>query len=420
VQRFSIALACAAVMVGAATACNPTSLKPGFCHSDKDCPSGKICTAKLRCDTPNDASADSPEVEVGDAADAVDGRDARDAEIMLRCPLSISCADGGYDGGAGVCDEDAGRCVECKDDSHCTRDRNAPICETQVCRPCKTDAECPDPKICMTDGHCAPSDEVMYVEFKSTGTGCGTADGSSANPFCTANEAVSRLASGRDVIVIRGPVNGPMAFTMGVPAVVLGRPNTLSEAGQIATGVGAGIVVSTGVVVLRDLEVRNGGSVGSRGIVASGSSTQLTLSNVRVNLGMGLGIQADTAATLTMRGCTVENNAGSTSGGVGGGGMLLDGASFDIQNTSVTNNGPGMDLMGNVWGGIRISNPVAGSKMNLVTVKDNKQVGISCSGMVSGTGVLATNNVGGVEITNAACGFSSCGTVVTTTCGSQL
>ena len=62
-----------------------------------------------------------------------------------------------------------------------------------------------------------------------------------------------------------------------------------------------------------------------------------------------------------------------------GGGVLLDGAAFDIRNTTITNNGPGQ-AGATAWGGILVNAlPATGpAKLSRVTAMDNKQVGIAC------------------------------------------
>jgi hypothetical protein len=109
--------------------------------------------------------------------------------------------------------------------------------------------------------------------------------------------------------------------------------------------------------------------------------------------------------------CVVANNAK--------GGILLDGATFEIANTTVKGNGPGDDA-GTTWGGMRVKNlPASEPKLlTLVTVQDNNNTGISCAGTVAGTNVSASGNAGGVDITTGTCGFSSCG-LPGPTCGAQ-
>jgi hypothetical protein len=352
-----------------------------------------------------------------DGSDASDGGDVRDASDAADTPPPTCrtnealCTDGGYDGGPGVCERDAGICVECLDDSNCTREPTAPICQDHACRACKTDAECAGPKVCMMDGHCATSDEVVFVEAGSSA--CLPPEGGTTDTYCTLNEGVSHLDAlmGRTTLIVRGPINGPLTIN-GVAGsiLVVGTPTTAGVA-QIGAGVGTtGISVSGAGVIIRDLTVFSGGSAASKGIVATGSTTSLKLINVQVNLGMGLGIQADTGAQLTMDHCTVTGN--------NRGGVMLDGAHFDITNTTISNNGPGTDGMGNVWGGIRVINPPSTDpiRFHLLTVQNNNPVGVSCAGNVTADGVLASGN-SSVDVTDATCGFSSCGSAVTATCG---
>jgi hypothetical protein len=438
VRRATIILA----LAGLTVACNPKSLKPGYCHTTSDCKLGETCNAAKKCEATmdgsmdhSDATSDHPDaMDAGDGGDASDASDAADTPPPTCTTNEALCTDGGYDGSPGVCEREAGVCVECLADGDCARKPTAPICEVaahvcvecladgdcarkptapicevaaHVCRACKTDAECPDPKVCMMDGHCVTSDEAVFVEAGSTA--CLPPDGGTTNTYCTLSEGVSHLdaSMGRTTLIVRGPINGPLTIS-GVPGsiLVVGKPNTAGAA-QIGAGVGTtGITISGSGVTIRDLTVFNGGSATSKGIVATGSTTTLKLLSVQVNLGMGLGIQADTGAQLTMDRCTVMGN--------NKGGILLDAATFDIENTTVTNNGPSADL---TWGGIRVQNLTAAGDgyLKLVTIQGNNPSGVSCEGPISGDGVLATSNVSG-DISQT-CGFMSCGTVMTATCG---
>lgn len=440
-------LAAIAIAV-AVTGCGKT-LRPGFCRVDSDCKPGQSCPngdgGSFQCTgdagVPDTAPTDATDGgdardggEVGDARDGGDGGDASDAAVDVRftCTTSAQCLD--HDGGTGkVCEPDAGDCVEClpTNAGACTGTTKpvclgtacvqclpnmadactgtTPLCVGTTCVRCSKDADCTGPGICMTDGHCAPDGEVVYVEFKQTG--CTGADGSLANPYCTPTEGVSALAANatKKVIAIRGAVNGPMVLAnASATPLVLGRQNALNEAGQIVTAVGTGITVSAGDVLIRGLEVVGGGSASSKGIVASGSSTKLRLVGVKVSLGMGLGIQADNGADLVMDRCIVENNSR--------GGILIDHASFDIRNTTITSNGPGT-LGAITWGGMLISEPASGlNQLQFLTVQNNKAIGISCSVAVSNMGVLASMNLTGDV--NQTCGFSACSTA-SVTCGAQ-
>jgi len=406
VSRLSVVAAFALVL--ATLACNPKSLKSGYCNTSTDCKFDETCNAGTRkCERKTDGSAEHAEAGV-DASDAMDARDASDV-VEVPPPTCrtqpMLCADGGFDGSPGVCEVDAGICVQCLTDGDCAQNSKTPICEAHLCRACKADAECPDPTICMADGHCATVGEVMFVEFNSNG--CPSADGSSANPYCAPNDAVPHVGSGKNVIVIRGPVADRLTLnTAGYSPVIIGK-NSASIPATAATA----IQVLSDTVLIRDLTVTGGTAATSRGILVSGATTALTLWNVQVSLGTGLGIQADTGALLAMDHCTVSGN--------NKGGILADGANFDLKNVTVTTNGPGDD-MGTTWGGLRIKilSGAVSKTLQFVTVQNNNNTGISCTAPVSGTGVSASGNGGGVDITTGTCGFSSCG-APNATCGAQ-
>jgi len=370
VERFWIA--CAAVV--AVAGCNPKSLRPGYCHTSLDCTIGKTCNPKTLMCWDMDASTDT------DGGDARDGGDAKDAEVAPppRCPQTINCADGGYDGSAGVCAIDAGVCVECLEDGDCASKPKTPICEDQLCRACKADSECKaGPGICMfhQDGHCATDDETIYVK---NATGCSMNGGGTKDmPYCNSQDGINAVVGARTLVVMRGPdalTEWAVPTAPTAPVTVIGQSNA-----TVSPGARVGIRVSAGSVYVRDL---------------------------KVSAGSNIGVIAETGADLTMDHCTVSNNSK--------GGIFVDGANFDIKNTTVTGNGPSADL---TWGGIRVQTPLGtgNAKLKLLTVQMNSPSGVSCTGPISGDGVSATQNVSGdVSMT---CGFMSCGAPAPPTCG---
>jgi hypothetical protein len=186
----------------------------------------------------------------------------------------------------------------------------------------------------MTDGHCATSAEVIFVEFKAAG--CPGADGSSAKPFCTPNEGVTQLSVARHVIVIRGAANNQMSLaTSGVAPVIVGKKSGVGVASSIPAGATTALGIASDTVLVRDLAVSNGsvdmGSPISTGVAATGASTKVTLLRVTASLGMGLGVDAEAGALLTMDRCLVQNNSA--------GGVLVNGASYNIQNSIIAANG---------------------------------------------------------------------------------
>ena len=102
--------------------------------------------------------------------------------------------------------------------------------------------------------------------------------------------------------------------------------------------------------------------------------------------------------------CTVSDNTG--------GGILLNGAAFDLRNTTISGNGPGRTGTTS-WGGILVnalppSGSVAG--LNFVTVRSNDGGGIICAGTIQGTGVLSTGNTNALlgQLDSNCGGFTSC------------
>jgi hypothetical protein len=304
-----------------------------------------------------------------------------------------------------------GACVACVGNGDCTT-ATKPICDTtaNTCRPCASDAECPaNPGVCMADGHCAAAGEVIFVQFNSAG--CPSPDGSAAKPYCAPNDAVTALTSTRHIIVIVGAAGDRMKLnTTGLSPVVIGRKDSGGNVGSIPAGPATAVAVSSDTVLIRDLTVNAGTTSTSTGILVTGSSTNVTLIRVMAALGTGLGVDAESGATLAMNGCSVSGN--------GAGGILLNGAAFDIENTTVVKNGPGTFGPTN-WGGVFVNGPPGSgaAKLALISVQNNTPVGISCSSNISTkiSGVLASDN--GVDV-NSTCGFSSCGRP-STTCGAQ-
>jgi hypothetical protein len=248
----------------------------------------------------------------------------------------------------------------------------------------------------MTDGHCATDNETIYVGTAAT-TACSdtTGMGGPSTPVCSAAYGISLAKTGsKSVVLVRGALTPPSpgsTTTIAVPAplTIVGKNNAIIAP---ATGADA-LLITSGDITLRNLTIQ-------------GNAAPAT----------GIGISAAPApgstVTLHMDTCVIANNPG--------GGILLNGAAFDIKNTTVTGNGPNTTTG---WGGISVQNaPASGpTTFNLVSIKDNGQIGLTCAGSIAstdtGTGVLATGNVGGIQITSI-CGITAC-TPASTTCGAQ-
>jgi hypothetical protein len=229
------------------------------------------------------------------------------------------------------------------------------------------------------DGHCAVDDETIYVQQSAacvSGSGPG---GTPMAPYCDLSMVPSVVSSSRNLVVVRGAVNNS-AMSFGANAQ---RLFIVGQKSALIGGVNTGVRVTAGEATIRDVTISTTGA---------------------------LGLQVDTGSTVYLQNVTVKDNLK--------GGILLDGAAFDIRNTTVKNNGPG-DMAGALWGGIRIASPPASGPNLLenVTVQGNTEVGISCTAMVQGTGVLASGNTASLQIT-PTCGITAC-TTAGPTCGAQ-
>jgi hypothetical protein len=193
--------------------------------------------------------------------------------------------------------------------------------------------------------------------------------------------AIAAVASmtTRNLIVVRGPVGSAASgISIGTREISI-----VGQLSAVIAGIDPGLHVTAGDVFVR---------------------------NVKFGPSPSVGCQADVGSTLRLDHVVVTGNSG--------GGILIKSAAFDIQNTTVTNNGPGAEGAIN-WGGILVLNPPAAgpAKLRLVTVQNNMNNGISCSAQLTmASEVLSTGNAS--PDISPTCGFTSCGTA-SATCGAQ-
>jgi hypothetical protein len=215
------------------------------------------------------------------------------------------------------------------------------------------------------DGHCATSGEVIYVQ-NSAGT-CTDTPGSNAGtavqPLCSMLSVATLVSATptRNLVVVRGTVTaGTWVFSDQVAP-------SLSIVGQQSAFLAATTAPAFSM---------QSGSVYMRGVKLTALAS------------MGIGAK---------------------------GGILIDGAAFDIRNTTITKNGPSSDLS---WGGMRVASlPATGSKnLHLVTIQNNNAPGLSCApgAAIQGDGVLASGNSTG-DVTST-CGITAC-VSMSSTCG---
>jgi hypothetical protein len=188
--------------------------------------------------------------------------------------------------------------------------------------------------------------------------------------------------SGKNLVVVRQTVSGSLAWTLtGLPQMTLvgQTTGTLSSTGATAT-----LHVTGGDLYIRNLSLTGGSP----------------------------GLWADGGAIVRLDHDTVSNNTA--------GGILLDGAGFDIKNTTVNNNGANTAGAA-AFGGMRVQNSLTTPKvLALSTISGNQLLGVTCDASASlspsPTTVLVSGTTG-VDIASV-CGFTSCGTA-STTCGAQ-
>jgi hypothetical protein len=307
-------------------------------------------------------------------------------KMCVGCLKTADCS-----GAAPVCDTAAKACVECLATSDCKSDPARPVCDTahHVCVKCSTDTECAaklgaDPGVCLShqDGRCAAAAETIFVE--NDPAKCSDVAGMTGRPdkpLCTMQAGAALLSTGTyDVIIVRGIVPAgtwTLASSAGEISII-GQ-----KSGFLAASASPALSLTNGGLFVRDLQISASAAVG---ISATGGTLRLD--------------------DVTLSACLK-------------GGILLGGAAFDIKNTLITGSGPGTQGS-TTWGGLFVSVlPATGAKsLTRVTIRDNKQVGLTCVGSITGSGVFATGNVGGVDV-NPSCEITPCPTEGPT-CGAAM
>ena len=237
----------------------------------------------------------------------------------------------------------AGQCVGCVEDVSCVQ-RSAPICDktTNACRRCGLDSECitkegADPGVCMShdDGRCATAAETVKTQNGDL------------------QAAISSATAGGKKLVVVAADSDRAVFSGPGKLAIVGKGLVAKPA--IGGGTKPALTVSGGELFLRDLLITN-------------STPGLTATN---------------AALLRMKSCDVTGNTG---------GMLLDGASFEIESSEISDNKIGT-FGTSKWGGILVNNPGTPKRLSQVKILNNKQTGVVCSAPVTLDRVTATGNV---------------------------
>jgi hypothetical protein len=391
-----------------------TKLNPGRCDQQSDCTTGTCNLSTKVCELGGGGGGSGGAGGLGGAKAGTGGKPFSCADTL--CPAATPICDMAAGSCKSCVGEDSnacktldssrphclataattdggapqGSCVECLTNADCSG--TTPICSpgSHTCVHCGPDSDCAGvgPAVCLTDGHCATESETIFVQKDSatcsdapaTSDG-GATVGTRVHPFCSMQPVKGVLSLPRDLIVVTGTVSGAdwtYANDVGGDLSIVGQGGAATITGSASPA----FATQDGGVYIRSITFSPSASIGIKA----------------------------TGGFLSLERVTVDSCKG--------GGILLDGASFHIENTTVTNNGPGQQGTSS-WGGILVNTlPTTGSAvLDFVTIKDNKQVGLACINKIVGTNVFASGNSGGVDV-QTLCNVTTC-TPASSTCGAQ-
>jgi hypothetical protein len=281
----------------------------------------------------------------GGTMEAMIDAPSEEAEAAGGCNNDPDCA--GRSDNKHVCDTGTHTCVECTASPQCPTPK--PFCRSQTCDLCMKDSECDGPNVCLNNGQCAPDSDVVYVQ--RTNAACTGGNGTAAQPYCRSQDAVKDLSSKSIVVILPSPSLAVGGFNISAdtlaspkgPILIVGQPDASISAGGSDF---AGVHVSGSFdVTVRDLKIANGTVTG---------------------------IAADMGATVHVTRCVIEGNAG---------GVLIDGAGYEITNTIIAANSSVPTSGCGPWAGACIKGTVpTGAPAVFLnnTVASNNGPGVTC------------------------------------------
>jgi hypothetical protein len=261
-----------------------------------------------------------------------------------RCTETSQCA-------MGVCDTAVGLCVECLIESDCA----VGVCNaSHVCERCDDHADCDSHACDFGSGTCIDEGTIAYVT--SGGLGTGALGCLKDAPCSSINEAL--IAAKPNI-----KFEGTDKVTVTTEQLITTAVRILADKGAaLARGADGTILKIDGAVVLiEDLEIRDGGGSSGHAIELGGTGATLTLDRVMIDDNEGSGILSS-EGELVMRRCIVALNLK--------GGVLHTGK-LDITNSIfVLNGSPGSST-----GGLRFTSEAPGSIFKFNTVANNSTDG---------------------------------------------
>jgi hypothetical protein len=391
-------------LYGAQNACiaEPSDSK---CNGDEQClDSAPFCVDQV-CRACRDAANCDAEAPVCTAAYECGGCQT-EADCAVYSPATPHCGDGGS-------------CVACRTNEDCSG--TTPICggPSAACVACTSDQQC-DSQVCLeSSGACRPASSTLYVAPGGSDLGMCTQQAPCAS---LARAAALVTATQNFILMSPGAYGGSDSSAIVISGAV---PFTISGSGASLTRASAGRVLevlgATTQVTIEALRIHGATGVNGDGIFCDAQAT-ITLRGVTVQSNAGKGLLALTC-TVTMEGSSFSGNVGggaSTSGGTvtmegssfsgnAGGGASTSGGTVVIRNSSFAGNGR-TGAGASLFGAISMTTPGAGSVVDFCTVMDNLAGGVNAAGVacttVEGTVPVSNSIVVGASSSQigAACG----------------
>lgn len=311
------------------------------------------CTTTPQCAALGDPSRSACEPTTGQCVECLTSATCSSEKPICKathqcggCTADPECAALGKPAQS-VCDTGRGACVECLTSAQCSNPA-APICnqQTHTCEPCTTDAECaakaPSPGVCE-GGRCATEAETIFVENRA---GCGPSGGTATTPLCGLADVPARLMANRALVVVRGVVEAKLVIaSTPAPVTIVGQRGSSGDIATAGVVVGSAIQQSGGELRVRDLFLSGGQSSSAAAVEVSGVGSKLTVLRTRIAGAAGVGLRAGSGSQLTVNRSTFENNAG--------GGIVIEGAAYNITNSVVAGNGVGVQFSSGIPAGSR-------------------------------------------------------------------
>jgi hypothetical protein len=259
--------------------------------------------------------------------------DAQDACEALQEGVPYCAGDG----------DNAGSCVQCLDETHCSSGK--PVCDqaANTCVGCTEHAQCAEYSGVCGGEACVAEDDVIYVVKGAM----DTKTCSRSTPCGNLTDALELVTATRRFIVIEDETPGIYAEHLALApptgnVTIIGNNATILGTDNKAT-----IDVSGGAIVaLEGLTVdhANTGSL-AEGVHCQDSTVSIESSIVRDAAGIGVSVNG---CSLTIERSIITANLS--------GGIVITDSSFSIINTFITGNGKDTGTPTSNLGGVRIDN----------------------------------------------------------------